>query len=71
MDNVNELRDRAARRRQIVRQITDDRAIQALNDTAADLEETADRLEQRLALTAAAELSPTSFPQVRAAPTQV
>jgi hypothetical protein len=46
MANVNELRDRAARWRQICRGITDERAIQALNDTAADLEERAEQLER-------------------------
>jgi hypothetical protein len=46
MADVNELRDRAARWRQVGRGITDERAIEALNDTAADLEERADQLER-------------------------
>jgi hypothetical protein len=58
MTDVNELRDRAARWRQIARRITDERAIQALNDTAAELVERADRLEREWALTSAA-LAPT------------
>jgi hypothetical protein len=70
MDDVNELRDRAARWRQVAMRITDEQAIQALNDTAADLEETADHREQELALTAAADPLPTRLPQARPAPTQ-